>query len=421
MDCDKFEIGENSINSLFWADDLVLLSKSEDNLTKLLKILEEYSCENELEINTKKTKCMIFNKTGRLIRRSFYINGAQLENVRGYKYLGFKLTPSGEITSGLQDLRDRGLKAYMKVKQDLGNSFNQEISIILSLIDTLIKPILLYASDFWGCLNLPSTNPIENLHMMMCKQILGVQKQTTNIGVLLELGRVPLHLYAKKFAIRNWERVKRGQANTILLSSYSDSINENLPWTNGVRSILESNGMLSFYTNDYTSTTPFIAKRIFERIVDSFHQNSFTSINSTSSKLRTYAIFKKDIGLEKYLSDVKNFEIRRHVTKFRLSNHRLMIEVGRHLGIKNEKERFCPFCSQKVENEFHFLLECDMYKQQRELNIKPITDIHHGFKYLQKSLQIEFLMASMDQNICNYISNCFEIRSFLEQNHKRVI
>ena len=243
---------------------------------------------------------MIFNKTGRLIRRSFYVNGAQLENVREYKYLGFKLTPSGEIASGLQDLRDRGLKAYMKVKQDLGHSFNQEISIILSLIDTLIKPILLYASDFWGCLKLPSNNPVENLHMMMCKQILGVQKQTTNAGVLLELGKVPLHLYANKFAITNWERVKRGQANTILLSSYSDSINENLPWTNGVRSILEDNGMLSFYTNDYTSTTPFIAKRLFERVVDSFHQNSFASINSVSSKLRTYAIFKKEIGLEKY-------------------------------------------------------------------------------------------------------------------------
>ena len=52
----------------------------------------------------------------------------------------------------------------------------------------------------------------------MCKHILGVQKQTTNIGVLLELGRIPMHIYAAKLAIKNWERIKRGQANCVLKS-----------------------------------------------------------------------------------------------------------------------------------------------------------------------------------------------------------
>ena len=88
--------------------------------------MEEYCDVNELVINTKKTKCMIFNKTGRLIRKPFYFKGIQLENVRSYKYLGFVITPSGEIGSGLQDLRDRGFKAFMKVKNDLGVSFNTE-------------------------------------------------------------------------------------------------------------------------------------------------------------------------------------------------------------------------------------------------------------------------------------------------------
>ena len=101
------------------------------------------------------------------------------------------ITPSGELSTGLKDLRDRAFKAYMKIKSDMGTSFNQEISTTLTLIDALVRPILLYAGDFWGCMKLPKNNPIENLHMMMCKQLLGVQKQTTNIGVLLELGRVP--------------------------------------------------------------------------------------------------------------------------------------------------------------------------------------------------------------------------------------
>ena len=62
---------------------------------------------------------MIFNKTGRLLRTKFHFNKIPLENVREFKYLGFMLTPSGEINSGLQDLRDRALKAFYKLKNSM--------------------------------------------------------------------------------------------------------------------------------------------------------------------------------------------------------------------------------------------------------------------------------------------------------------
>ena len=69
------------INSVFWADDLVMFSDTEEGLQKLLKILEAYCKENELTINTKKTKCMVFNSSGRLLLRPFYLNDMQLECV----------------------------------------------------------------------------------------------------------------------------------------------------------------------------------------------------------------------------------------------------------------------------------------------------------------------------------------------------
>ena len=79
------------------------------------------------------------------------------------------------------------IKTYLWLSR---HTFNQDIALILSLVDALIKPTLLYASDFWGCFKLPRFDPIQSLYMSM-KQILGVQKQTTNIGVLLELGKNP--------------------------------------------------------------------------------------------------------------------------------------------------------------------------------------------------------------------------------------
>ena len=47
------------------------------------------------------------------MRRPFYLKWAQLENVCSYKYLGFVITPSGEISISLQDLINRSFKAHM--------------------------------------------------------------------------------------------------------------------------------------------------------------------------------------------------------------------------------------------------------------------------------------------------------------------
>ena len=169
----------------------------------MLKEMEGYCKGNELLLNTGKTKVMTFNKTGRLIRKNFTFNNIQLETVRSYKYLGFLITPSSEINSGLKDPRDRAMKAFFKMKTTVGIQFNRNIQTMVNLLDSLIKPILLYCSDFWGCLKLPKNNPIETFHHMPCKHILGVQKQTTNIGVLLELGRIPFQIFARKASLKH--------------------------------------------------------------------------------------------------------------------------------------------------------------------------------------------------------------------------
>ena len=171
----------------------------------------------------------------------------------------------------------------------------------------------------------------------MLKQVLGVQKQTNNDGVFLELGMTPLSFDAQKFSIKNWERITRGKANIPLMESYQESLELDLPWTTG----------------DYSAKPPFAYKKLFQRLSDIFHQDTFSRINGERSKLRTYAIFKKEQGYEKYLTDIKNANVRKNATKFRLSNQKLMIEVGRHQKVDAE-QRFCPFCPNAVENESHF-------------------------------------------------------------------
>ena len=55
--------------------------------------------------------------------------------------------------------------------------------------------------------------------------------------------------------------------------------------------------MLSFYFNDYDKNYPFVHKKVFDRLSDNFHQTAFAGISDESSKLRTCATFKTEIGM----------------------------------------------------------------------------------------------------------------------------
>ena len=98
--------------------------------------------------------------------------------------------------------------------------------------------------------------------------------------------------------------------------------------------------MLTFFLNHYLS------------------QNGKKQINKFSdSKLKIYNICKNNFGLEKYLTIVNNFELRRSFTKLRTSSHRLQIELGRYQGVPRHN-RVCTKCSSNViEDELHFLFE----------------------------------------------------------------
>ena len=167
------------------------------------------------------------------------------------------------------------------------------------------------------------------------------------------------------------------------------------------------------------SKAPFVYKKFFQRLCDIFHQETFTKIRGERCKLRTYAIFKKEPGLEQYLSEIKNLHMRINVTKFRLSNHKLMIETGRIKKIENAEERFCPFCPESVENEFHFLFSCQTYHPLRSDYLTPITSQVHGFFFWTDNQKLEYIMSCMEQNTCKFISNCLDIREFLINNPKR--
>ena len=155
----------------------------------------------------------------------------------------------------------------------MGESFRLHLNVTIHLFDTLIKPILMYMSDFWGGLKSPDErkHPIEKFHMMACKQMLGVQKQTSNTGVLLELGRIPLQNFAIKSAIKNWERIKTGNINDNLKHSHLNAELEDLPWATHTRSIIRLHNLENLHqTQSKSRKHPFLHKIVHKKQCELF-------------------------------------------------------------------------------------------------------------------------------------------------------
>lgn len=93
-----------------------------------------------------------------------------------------------------------------------------------------------------------------------------------------------------------------------------------------------------------------IKNKLKERFI-SFWKKRLSS-EEGMKKLRTYKLLKQNFGIEPYLENLFDKDLRKCLCSFRISTHRLRIERGRYCGEKPE-DRLCDSCN-VVENEIHF-------------------------------------------------------------------
>ena len=94
------------ISHLFWADDLVLISRTASGLQKLLDVLHGFSSEWDLTVNTTKTAVMVFNHSGRKLKESeqFLYGSEVVPSTKHYQYLGMVFSLNGSTKAAQQQL-----------------------------------------------------------------------------------------------------------------------------------------------------------------------------------------------------------------------------------------------------------------------------------------------------------------------------
>ena len=136
-----------------------------------------------------------------------------------------------------------------------------------------------------------------------------------------------------------------------------------------------------------------------------------------SQKSEFYRSLKAYHTSSSYLDLTRGTAGRRALVKLRISNHKLMIEIGRYNQTTNDS-RHCPFCGCNViEDEVHFLFQCPTYSMIRNKFYYKVKTLIPSIAQLPINVLINELMNSSNYFIniqfIKYISACFDVREEL--------
>ena len=354
---------------LLYADDTVIFGTDENQFQANLDLFFEYATTWKLDINYDKTKIMIFG-TRNDDRFEFKLGTHAISICKEFKYLGVIFSKNWSFHSAIKHNVEHGRKAMNLLYKRIRN-LNLPIDLQIKLFDHTIAPILLYGCEIWGYQN---TQIIENVHNDFLRNILKLRKSTPLYILYAELGRRPLQINIKNRMIGFWISIINGKNSKLTNLLYNTLYNENelgnynFKWIKCIKDTLISVGKIGLFYADSLQNAQALKLSIKQTLVDLYTQDWYSKLNN-SSKGKNYSIFKTDICMEKYLLHLPRKSYL-SLCKFRTSNHKLPIEVGRWEGVPlNEKK--CLKCNTDIGDEFHYLFKCSHFTNERTLYLKP--------------------------------------------------
>lgn len=165
-------------------------------------------------------------------------------------------------------------------------------------------------------------------------------------------------------------------------------------WGHEVQQILSGIGL----ANNYSNNIPCNLNRVWAEL---FAKESleWKSKVEASRKLRTYKIFKESVETEPYVYCILNRGYRSILARLRAGVLPLEIETGRWRAVPAQ-QRYCKLCnSGHVEDEIHFIFDCEIYTPERLALFENVEQRLPGFRHKSVNEKLKILMSKNVINI----------------------
>ena len=384
------DLSGTQIHIMLYADDIVLLAESQEDLQHHLRALGSFCTQRGLSVNLGKTKVLIFHTSGTVRRRTaFMFEDSQIEIADSYVYLGITFTARSGRFSMTQAARDRTTRAFAALamlERGCHQTHFQEPRTKGWLFDTLVTPALLYAAPVWAPgLSGQSWSRIERPHILMLSRMIRSKQSVPHDILRAEFDASPMTVEALFQTIGYLHRLRDMSADRLprLAMEASRQLAEagdQRVWYATTNSWIQSFSFTmdrlppSRYDPDaprgglsHSERNTVLRQEIKQRYIE---RTWITPSRPLDTKMAYYRDHFLMLTLDGFIQRPRYMDVylphgtRVDIGQLRVSSHQLEIETGRAAGIPRE-DRICRLCRQGVECESHFICRCPHYTEIR--------------------------------------------------------
>ncbi|KAH0813872.1 hypothetical protein GEV33_008919 [Tenebrio molitor] len=211
-------VGREKVWSLAFADDMVIVEKSEREMKEMMRNLEKYVRKKKLGVNVEKTKMMVFNEKKRKNEESEWKwEESKIERVSEFKYLGYTFNERATDKAQVREVVRKANKVVGCVWGIGERMWGGEFGRGIMMFESMVESVLMYGAEIWGW---KEREEVERVQEKYLRWVLGVDRETPGYIVREECKRSKLRVKAGKRAAKFEDRMGGREECRILTECY---------------------------------------------------------------------------------------------------------------------------------------------------------------------------------------------------------
>ncbi len=354
-------------NVLAYADDLVLISESEQDLQRLINIVHRWCMKYRIEVNIDKTKVVHYRKAN--TNRSNYQftwEDRQIGIVNGYKYLGVFLDEFLSFDVHCEALSNSAGRALGRIISKFSYFRNVGFKTFNKLFECNVESVMSYGVSNIGL----KEYGFEKIQSRAIRYFLGVHPKTPIPALFGEVGWSQFKYKRWLCMCRTWNRFIEMDDDRVNKQIFIQDYTANTPnWSKDFQTVCS---LLEF--DDAFVNMSIIDLDMFKEKLNLYVAEKWNASVTSKPKLRTYRLFKTELKPEWYVENFVGRFQRSVFARLRCGVLPLQIEVGRFRG-QSVEQRICQLCKNAVETEIHFLFECPVFDRDEFLRLTTLNQV----------------------------------------------
>ena len=306
------------VNNLLYADDLICLAESEEDLQFLINIVDRWGKRWRLEVNLIKTNVMhVRPPKSKLSEYVFKLGNSIIMYCTNYRYLGTHINEFLDFDKMISEGIGSASRALGTIICKMKKNGGFPLNTYKLLIESCVESISDYCAEVLGFKKHPA---IDEIHCRAIRVFLGIKKTAPTWGIKAEMGWMEPQSRAHLKMIRYFLHISNLPDSRITKKVFLHDISfsnygTNDCWATEVSSVLHSNGLGQYCSspgNKQVITTS-LKVSLLNSDKQKFYNNCFSL-----PKLRTYIKVTNFSEENIYIFKALTFSQKSHLAKFKL-------------------------------------------------------------------------------------------------------